>query len=598
MFEPKRKANRSGTFPQAFWGTENGEQSGVLAVARSVSYTPGTNVKGEVSGANWTFMLPSMELDHVVCLGVPPEDVIPVLARVGRRVTLLCSLHQQVDVGGLRLRYQPLSLRPLVLDAWNKLPLEDHTVDLLVFTDRKVLEQFMRHADWFDEVQRVLKPDGLVYFEFGSWKLRLFNRFRSHPGTLRHFWITPLVGRMKTAVPSSDTAVERFCVRNALCATHLKRRPLASFERALYEKAYVRARMRRFSALWTPAENATWLDGPPAYLCRLAEAEGVDIAKHRWALVATGDYSSRKILFYLFPPDAQGQTLQPEYLVKLTRAPQFNYRLENEVHALRALQHAKVPGAHVLPRIVFSGHHSGLALAAQTAVPGEPFNRRTEATPDCPYARAAVNWLVDLGQATVNTEEATAAEVAQILESLVTRLADIYRLTPQHLAFLEQQLAVLAASSQPFPLVFQHGDPGPWNVLVRPDGTPVFIDWEAAEPLGMPLWDIWYFWRSFSVRVARKKGVRDRLEAFLQEFLSASELSIRIVASVRRYCEQVGVPREWVSPLFYLCWAHRALKEATRLSSHRLERGHYINLLRLCIDQRNMPTLRRMFLEQ
>ncbi len=563
-----------------------------------MSYKPGTNVKGEVTGANWTFMLPSMELDHLVCLGVPDEDVISVLARVGQQVTLLCSLNREVDVGGLRLRYRLLPLRPLVLDTWEKLPLEDQDVDLLMFVDPKVVEQFMRHPNWSDEVQRVLKPDGLVYFEFSSWNPHLFNRFRSRSGTLRHFWVTPFVGRMKTAVPSSDMTVERFCVRNTLYATRLKRRPLASLERALYKKAYVRARMRRFSALWTPAEGATWLDGPPAYLCRLAEAEGVDISGYRWALIATGDYSSRKVLFFLFPPDVQGETVQPEYLVKLTRAPQFNYRLENEVHALRTLQHVNVPGADVLPKIVFAGHHSGLAVAAQTVVPGEPFNRRTEGGSNCPYARAAVNWLIDLGAATVSRKEATAADVARMLEPLVDQLADIYRLAPQHRAFLEKQIALLASSSQPFPLVFQHGDPGPWNVLVRPDGVPVFIDWEAAEPLGMPLWDIWYFWRSFSVRVGRSRGKRNRLEAFRQEFLSASELSIRIVASVQRYCELVELPREWVAPLFYLCWVHRALKEATRLPSHRLEGGHYINLLRLCIDRRNMPTLRRMFWEQ
>jgi hypothetical protein len=50
-----------------------------------------------------------------------------------------------------------------------------------------------------------------------------------------------------------------------------------------------------------------------------------------------------------------------------------------------------------------------------------------------------------------------------------------------------------------------------------------------------------------------------------------------------------------VEPLFHTCWMHRALKEATRLTSSRLERGHYVSLLRLCIDQREAPTLRRLF---
>jgi len=40
---------------------------------------------------------------------------------------------------------------------------------------------------------------------------------------------------------------------------------------------------------------------------------------------------------------------------------------------------------------------------------------------------------------------------------------------------------------------------------------------------------------------------------------------------------------------------HRALKEATRLPAERLERGHYVSLLRLCIDRRSAPALRRLF---
>ena len=50
-----------------------------------------------------------------------------------------------------------------------------------------------------------------------------------------------------------------------------------------------------------------------------------------------------------------------------------------------------------------------------------------------------------------------------------------------------------------------------------------------------------------------------------------------------------------VEPLFYTCWMHRALKEATRLPPEHLEEGHYLRLLRLCIERRSAPALRRLF---
>jgi hypothetical protein len=45
----------------------------------------------------------------------------------------------------------------------------------------------------------------------------------------------------------------------------------------------------------------------------------------------------------------------------------------------------------------------------------------------------------------------------------------------------------------------------------RQAAEPVQIDWEAAVPHGMPLWDLFYFVRSAAVGVARRNGTRDLL---------------------------------------------------------------------------------------
>ena len=45
---------------------------------------------------------------------------------------------------------------------------------------------------------------------------------------------------------------------------------------------------------------------------------------------------------------------------------------------------------------------------------------------------------------------------------------------------------------------------------------PAFLDWEAAELHGMPLWDLFYFARSVAVGVARACGTRGSLEAFAE----------------------------------------------------------------------------------
>jgi hypothetical protein len=45
---------------------------------------------------------------------------------------------------------------------------------------------------------------------------------------------------------------------------------------------------------------------------------------------------------------------------------------------------------------------------------------------------------------------------------------------------------------------------------------------------------------------------------------------------------------ELIEPLFYTCWMHRGLKEATRLTPNTLACGHYFNVLRASIDQREV----------
>ena len=146
-----------------------------------------------------------------------------------------------------------------------------------------------------------------------------------------------------------------------------------------------------------------------------------------------------------------------------------------------------------------------------------------------------------------------------------------------------------------FPAVFQHGDAGRWNLLAAPDGSTSFIDWEAAEPVGMPLWDLFYFVRSFAVGVAVAAGEHRRLSGIRRVLFERSPLSARLAGWVALYCRATGLSAELVEPLFHTCWMHRALKEATRLDPGALHTGHYRRLLTLGIEQRRAPGLADMF---
>jgi hypothetical protein len=346
---------------------------------------------------------------------------------------------------------------------------------------------------------------------------------------------------------------------------------------------------RRGALFGRPGEGLT--PGPPRYLRDVAAAARVHVHESRWALAAPGEYPSQKVLVFLF--GAEGDA--PQSVVKITRDASLNPRLENEWRALTLLRDGGIGADDTLPRPQFFGLHAGLAVLGESAINGQRFRERTRATADCPYARAAVEWLLDLGTTTVAGTRADARGALSKLEPLFERFSQIYRLDAEEEDFLRVQVAALARGGDGFPLVFQHGDPGPWNLLITPDGRPAFLDWEAAEPLGMPLWDLFHFLRSYGVMVSRAAGTRDPLRSFAEQYLDQSDLSLLLVETTRRFCAQTGLAPGLVEPLFYVCWIHRALKEAATRPPHGLEGGRYINVLRMAIARRGAPGLRHLF---
>ena len=344
--------------------------------------------------------------------------------------------------------------------------------------------------------------------------------------------------------------------------------------------------------LGTPA--AGLVNGPPKYVCDVAAASGISLLGYRWGLAAKGEYTSRKLIFYL-ADRATGSGSGSHYIAKVVRNPSLNARLENEHRALSRLCADRVVDGETVPHPVFFGYHAGLAILGETVVEGTPFAEHTDATADCPYLNAAVEWFTALGARTVAPRTVTSAEAAATLGWLFGRFNELYCPDRGERDFLSGQIEAIRAGAETLPLTFQHGDPGMWNMLVTPSQRIALLDWEAAEPNGMPLWDLLYFLRSYVVRAARLGGGRHSLDGVAAELLSDTPISRMVATATRCYCRRIGLSDGLVEPLFYSCWMHRAIKEATRLPAQHLSSGHYVNLLRLTIMRRQTPALRRLF---
>jgi Phosphotransferase enzyme family len=563
--------------------TTPGGQPGppVLERALATSFVPGTNRRGAVPGGAWTLLLDTLELGHVVCLGLPPERTLQTLGRRAHAVSVVCAdgsgperARRAIDRAGVA--------NATVIGIAEARALGD--VALSVVTGRASA----RRAAADPDLAALLGRSDAVYVELGRGGGGLERRLAAiRPA--RPLWL---------GVRGSE--VELVAGRDDRAAIAMVRGPAAPAARSARARARALARRilrgglagRRGLLAGTRLDDEAQTALPvPEYLRDIAGAAGANVEACRVALTAPADYPSRKAVMFVLAPGAAS----PRYVVKLTRDPAFNDRLENEGRALRALAAAGVGDAETVPRHAFAGHPGGLALLGQTAIAGEPFRRRTTARPDCPLARAAAEWLLDLGVATADRDVAGPAEVAQALGTLLDRFAALYRPTAAEHAALRAQIDAVARSTEPFPLVLQHGDPGTWNLLVTAAGRPAFLDWEAAEPHGLPLWDLFHFARSVGVGVSRAAGTRLALDAFVEQYLADGPLSRMLARDVEAHCATIGLDRELVGPLFLTCWMHRALKEAMRLTPATLPGGTYVTLLRCCLARPDAPGLTRLY---
>jgi len=561
----------------------------------STDFIPGTNLTGGLARASWRFLLPNLELDRIVCFGAPSAATLNVLATMGKEMLVISTNAPQLDAVRKEVDRRNVTLTHVT--DFTRLPLPDRSVSLVFLAGKKELANLLLDAVFPAELDRLLKEDGAIYFEVKNLSERSVARRMMQSLAelgfkgLREFWLTPFKGELRTAFPLDDR-MSKYLFTNVLYGQSVKKRAMSRAGVLLSQAGLLRHLAPRRAIFVQRSSSQLEKQTPPQYLTALAKKAGVDLSAMSCGLSARGKFNANKNIFYLFDP-TKGQ--KAKAVVKMTRAAEFNKRLENEYRVLAKLHEKGFVEKGAYPEPLFFGAHAGLALLGQMAVYGEPFRSRTKATIDCPIANDALNWIVKLGIASTTAAAATSAEVEAALMKLYRRFAEIYPLSNLEADFLAEQIKTISLVSRKFPLVFQHGDPGTWNMLVSPENRVIVIDWEAGEPEGMPLWDLFYFIRTYGSWMSRVQGSRDALKNFTHHFLEPSPLHELLAATLNRYCDGVGLATELISPLFFTCWMHRALKESTRLQKDVLPKGTFFTLLRHCIEHRNSAALQALF---
>jgi hypothetical protein len=532
----------------------------VLERTLAHDFSLGSNLPSGGDGARWPFLLPSLEIGDIWVHGVPSQRALESLARIASGRIILApanamdaeAIRRQVDGSGLGGRVvvdEHADSRPGDPGSvsWTPAPLS-----------RPLSAVPSVRALHFVELER--PPDAT-------------EADPSRPARL--FLLRPPAGDVRLAAPLERSGM------------------LAYLEPETAQKATRRVlpfRRRRPPRVRVGALLGATGNTPPDYVVEAARRHGLDVSSRPWAVRIGGDFASQKVVFVLGSASHDGA---PELIIKLTMWPELNGRLEGEHDALVRLREVDGIDATRAPEPIYLDHHAGRAMVAESHLDGSPFPRPGRQDRDQGSLGDAVDWLRTLAVAT--RQDVPSADIADALDALVDRFASTYRPLVELESFLRRQTRVIRAFDDQVPVAMMHGDCGAWNLRVAPDGRVVFLDWEAADPLGLPLWDVFHLFRSVAVLAPRGIVPRRRIARIRRHLVENGQIGERFAEAVRSHTEAVGLDTELVEPLFYLCWMHRALKEATRLPPSGLARGHYVRLLQMFVANRGGPVLRRVF---
>lgn len=324
--------------------------------------------------------------------------------------------------------------------------------------------------------------------------------------------------------------------------------------------------------------------GPPAWLVERAAEAGLDVSDFGWALWCRGEFGSQKLIMFLIAPcDAE-----PSVAVKITRDPRYNDRLENESDMLTKLAQLSPEAGGGAPTLHFHTTAWGSAVSAQSAVLGSDLRAHLAHRPEL-VGRVAT-WMSEMALAT--RTPIVGDELHRCLGDLIDWYVKVYPVPGETESFLRVQAERLAGLE--LHAVMQHGDPGPWNAIVTPDDAVAFLDWEAGEARGLPLWDLFYFLRSASLLLSPRPPWQSRSIRTRRDMIVGSEIGDLVAAHVRSYVDAIGLDPEAVEPLFHLCWVQRAIKEARRLPDDQRSRGTFHRFVVDGVEGRDQPGLRRI----
>ena len=253
----------------------------------------------------------------------------------------------------------------------------------------------------------------------------------------------------------------------------------------------------------------------------------------------------------------------PVLVAKVPRLANTSPSLQREVANLRVIQSARPGGFDSIPRVVAFEEYGHRPILIETALVGRPMDRlavRRNLTGSCDVV---TRWLTEMRHPHQNGRAASTGWFEQLVEQPLNDFAHAFPLSGEETRLLESTWDLVAPlRDSGLPLVFEHGDLCHPNLLVLHRGGLGVIDWELAEPRGLPTYDLFFFLTYAAFAQHHATDNRQYVSAYREAFFGPSAWARPYV---RTYAERLQLPPRVLTPLLALCWVRYLISLLTRL---------------------------------
>jgi hypothetical protein len=263
---------------------------------------------------------------------------------------------------------------------------------------------------------------------------------------------------------------------------------------------------------------------PPRVSCMLRAAPG---------------RSGGKVVALFFAPGARS----PAVAAKMARTAESAGGLGREADVLALLDRREIP-VHGAPRVL----HCRPGAVVETAAPGLPISGLVRRGTFRSLAERGAAWLVELAGPDEGIRRSRQDVVDRFLGDFESRYGPVVE------ARFLQRIRGILSDLPPLRRVVEHRDFAPWNVLSDEDGELAILDWESAEPDGLPALDLIYFLTYLALRLDRNMRSGRHVETFRNMLDPASLAGSVSKDCLDWYSDRTGTPREAIRPLRLLTW--------------------------------------------